>query len=295
MHVMNIQPAHNLACPIDKLELVKQKNYYQCANGHCFDIAKQGYVNLLPVQHKKSKNPGDSKAMVQARTRFLNAGFYQPIAEQLAKIVFQQLSSDQAETYCVFDAGCGEGYYLQQIINASQHLDSDTDISFVAMDISKPAIIEASKRSRQVSWIVGTNSQPPFMPETIDLIFCVFGFHSFSGFKNILKAGGKLILVEPGAKHLQELKDIIYAEAAAEKSENKSGGDSEYLLIDTQTLAFEIDLNSNEQILDLLSMTPHLFRASSEGKTCIENMDSLSLTTDIIFRVFEYTPVSRYP
>jgi 23S rRNA (guanine745-N1)-methyltransferase len=295
MHVMNIVPAHNLACPIDKLELVRQENYYQCANGHCFDIAKQGYVNLLPVQHKKSKNPGDSKAMVQARTRFLNAGFYQPIAEQLAKIIFHQLSSDPTETHCVFDAGCGEGYYLQQIIHAAEHIDSDTDISFVAMDISKPAIIDASKRSRKVSWIVGTNSQPPFMPETVDLIICVFGFQSFSGFKKILKAGGILILVEPGAKHLQELRDIIYAEAAAEKPENKSGGDSEYLLIDTQTLAFEINLNSNEQILDLLSMTPHLFRASSEGKACIENMDSLSLTTDIIFRIFEYSPVSRHP
>ncbi|MDH5612788.1 MAG: methyltransferase domain-containing protein [Gammaproteobacteria bacterium] len=292
---MNIIPAYNLACPIDKLELVKKENYYQCTNGHCFDIAKQGYVNLLPVQHKKSKNPGDSKAMVQARTRFLNAGFYLPIAEQLSKIVLHQLGNTATESRCVFDAGCGEGYYLQQIINAAQYIDNNTQFSFVAMDISKPAIINASKRSKQVSWIVGTNSQPPFMPETVDLIFCVFGFPSYNGFKKILKAGGELILVEPGAKHLQELREIIYTEAAQEKSENKSDANTEYLLIDTQTLTYEINLNNNSQIQDLLTMTPHLFRASSEGKACIENMDSLSLTTDIIFRVFKYNPVSNYP
>ncbi len=289
---MNIIAAHNLACPIDNLELLKQENHYRCANGHCFDIARQGYVNLLPVQHKKSKNPGDSKAMVQARTRFLDAGFYQPIAQQLSKIIFQQLSGISAESHCIFDAGCGEGYYLQQVIEAAGERDDDTPVAFVAMDISKPAIIDASKRSKQVSWIVGTNSQPPFLPQSVDLIFCVFGFQSFAGFKKILKPGGKLILVEPGSKHLQELRAIIYTEPAAEKPSHQADCEKDYNLIDTQTLQFQIHLNSNEQIRDLLNMTPHLFRASSEGKTCIENMDSLSLSTDIIFRVFEYNPAA---
>jgi len=293
MHAMNIIPANNLACPIDKLELFRKENHYQCANGHSFDIARQGYVNLLPVQHKKSKHPGDSKAMVEARTRFLNTGFYNPVADNLSKIIFQQLSSN--ETHCIFDAGCGEGYYLQHVINAAQLINDDTNISFIGMDISKPAIVAASKRSKLASWVVGTNSQPPFLDQSIDLIFCVFGFQSFAGFKKILKADGKLILVEPGTKHLQELRDIIYTEPASEKSGNKSGKDSDYALIDTQTLEFEIHLNNNEQILDLLTMTPHLFRASSEGKACIENMDSLSLTTDMIFRIFEYQPVADRP
>lgn len=294
MHAMNIIAARNLACPIDTLELVKQVNHYQCANGHCFDIARQGYVNLLPVQHKKSKNPGDSKAMVQARTRFLDAGFYQPIAQQLSEIIFQQLSHISEASHCVFDAGCGEGYYLQQVIEAAAQLDDDTPVSFVAMDISKPAIIDASKRSKQVSWIVGTNSQPPFLPQSVDLIFCVFGFQSFAGFKKVLKPGGKLILVEPGTKHLQELRAIIYAEPSAEKPAHQADSDKDYSLIDKQNLQFEIHLNSNVQIRDLLSMTPHLFRASSEGKTSIENMDSLSLSTDIIFSVFEYNPANSF-
>lgn len=283
---MNIIPAQILACPIDKLELLRKDNCYQCVNGHSFDIAKQGYVNLLPVQHKKSKNPGDSKAMVQARTRFLDGGFYQLIADKLSEIIFQQLNS--AATNCIFDAGCGEGYYLDKVINAARLIDNDICISFLGMDISKPAIIAASKRNKQVSWVVGTNSQPPFLDQSVDVIFCVFGFHSFSGFKNILKPKGKLILVEPGEKHLQELREIIYAEPSTDKVAIKSTAENDYTLIDTRTLEFKIELNSNGQILDLLSMTPHLFRASSEGKSSIENMESLSLTTDIIFRVFEY-------
>lgn len=290
MHVMNIIPAHNLACPIDKLELVNKGRHYQCANGHSFDIAKQDYINLLPVQYKKSKNPGDSKAMVQARAHFLNAGFYKPIAELLSEIIFQQL--DINSDNCIFDAGCGEGYYLQQVINAVQHIKSESDLSFIGMDISQPAVLAASKRNKHASWVVGTNSQPPFLDNSIDLIFSVFGFHSFEGFKSILKPKAKLILVEPGKKHLQELRDIIYAEPSSEKSASKSTGDNDYTLIDTQTLEFKISLTNNPQILDLLSMTPHLFRANSKGKASIENMDSLDLTTDIMFKVFEYQPVS---
>ena len=286
MHVMNIIPAHNLACPIDKLELVNKGRHYQCANGHSFDIAKQGYINLLPVQYKKSKNPGDSKAMVQARAHFLDTGFYKPIADNLSNIIFSHLNIDEDQS--ILDAGCGEGYYLDQVMNAAQEINCTSNVSFSGMDISKPAIITASKRSKQINWVVGTNSQPPFLEQTVDLIFCVFGFHSFSGFKHILKPGGTLVLVEPGKKHLQELREIIYAEPSSEKTEIKSNNKNDYTLIDTQTLEFKIELTRNEQILDLLSMTPHLFRANSEGKASIENMDSLDLTTDIIFKIFEY-------
>ena len=290
MHEMNIIPAQNLACPIDKLELLNKGNYYQCVNGHSFDIAKQGYVNLLPVQHKKSKNPGDSKAMVQARTRFLDAGFYLPISALLSEIIFQQL--DINSDNCIFDAGCGEGYYLQQVIAAALDTNSKFHFSFIGMDISKPAVLTASKRNKQASWIVGTNSQPPFINDSVDLIFSVFGFHSFIGFKNILKPESKLILVEPGKKHLHELRDIIYTEPSSEKSVSASSDEKDYRLIDTKTLEFKIHLNNNPQILDLLSMTPHLFRANSEGKAIIENMDSLDLTADIIFKIYEYNPVN---
>lgn len=289
---MNIIAANNLACPIDKLALVKNEGCYQCANGHTFDIAKQGYVNLLPVQHKKSKDPGDSKAMVLARTRFLDNGFYKPIVEKLAKLVFENLGENKN---CVFDAGCGEGYYLQQLIQAAENFECEKNISFVAMDISKPAILAASKRCKQASWVVGTNSQPPFAEQSIDLIFSVFGFHSFDGFKSVLKPNGKLILVEPGEKHLQELRDIIYAEASAPKKTSPSATDSEYTLIEKQSLSFEVNLNGKQNIQDLLSMTPHLFRASHEGKVSIENMESLKLTADIIFSVFEYKPATFRP
>jgi len=71
---MNIIKAHNLACPIDGKRLESREKQLVCENGHVFDVARQGYVNLLPVQHKRTKDPGDSKEMVLARAQFLNTG-----------------------------------------------------------------------------------------------------------------------------------------------------------------------------------------------------------------------------
>ena len=60
---------------------MQEANTWRCTQGHSFDIARQGYVNLLPVQNKRSRDPGDSKTMIVARQEFLVAGFYQPIAD----------------------------------------------------------------------------------------------------------------------------------------------------------------------------------------------------------------------
>ena len=71
---MNIIKAHNLACPLDGKRLQQDDSSLVCENGHSYDIARQGYVNLLPVQLKRSKRPSDSKAMVLARREFLDSG-----------------------------------------------------------------------------------------------------------------------------------------------------------------------------------------------------------------------------
>src|SRR5690554_7386318 len=103
-----------LACPLDGDPLYRSDGTWRCAAGHSFDIARQGYVNLLPVQQKRSRNPGDSKEMVAARTQFLNTGIYEPIAQKVTELVRPLLQQDRPLR--LLDAGCGEGYYLDYLI-----------------------------------------------------------------------------------------------------------------------------------------------------------------------------------
>ncbi len=283
---MNIIKAHNLTCPIDGARLEQKDGQLICENGHSFDIARQGYVNLLPVQHKRSKQPGDSKAMVLARTEVLNSGIYEPVASKLIEIVSEQMASD--DKTCILDAGCGEGYYLEMIFNALS--DNHDSLSFIGLDISKDAIIQSTKRNKQISWLVGTNRQPPVKDESIDIILCLFGFICSNAFSKALKPGGKVILVDPGREHLKELRKIIYPELKKTDQSNALQDATEgfwFSLLKTEELTFKVKLSSNERIKQLLIMTPHFYRASKEGRQAASCLTELEITIDVVFRVLE--------
>jgi 23S rRNA (guanine745-N1)-methyltransferase len=283
---MNIVKAHNLACPVDGGRLDVRGKQIVCENGHVFDIARQGYVNLLPVQHKRSKQPGDSREMVSARAQFLNSGVYEPIARKLTEITFAQIT-DSIET-CILDAGCGEGYYFDAIFNDLKNRNACNDLSFIGLDISKAAIAESARRNRQITWIVGTNRQPPVESTSVDIVLCVFGFQSFEGFHKILKSGGKVILVEPGPDHLKELREIIYTEVRKSEPPDLSCVEGMgFSMLDRQSLQFKTGAINNEQINNLLVMTPHFYRATKEGREAAGKLEKLVLTVDVVFRILE--------
>ncbi len=287
---MNIINARNLACPIDGKPLQQDAKQWFCEAGHSFDIARQGYINLLPVQHKRSRQPGDSKAMVIARTGFLDSGIYQPIANTLSGIVLEQM--DDMTEHCLLDAGCGEGYYLDTVVNALCHQQRADKVAYIGLDISKDAIIQATKRNKQVCWIVGTNRQPPLLENSVDIILCLFGFLSVQGFNQVLKPGGKIILLDPGADHLKELREIIYPQLKASRpadiTETKI---PDYSVVATETLRFNSRINDNEQINHLLLMTPHFYRASKQGRDIACHLQTLEITVDVVFRVYQKKPV----
>ncbi len=118
--------------------MVRHDNMLKCPQGHSYDIAREAYVNLLPAQQKKSRDPGDSKDMIAARTRYLNAGFYQAIAVQLEDLTLSHVVADR-HVNCL-DAGCGEGYYLDHFHGRILQADNLQSISMTGLDISKWAI-----------------------------------------------------------------------------------------------------------------------------------------------------------
>ena len=95
-----------LICPLCGETLEKNEKSFRCPNRHGFDIARQGYVHLLPVQSKHSRSPGDTREQVISRRRFLEGGFYEPIARAVAQAAME--TGVRGE---ILDVGCGEGYY----------------------------------------------------------------------------------------------------------------------------------------------------------------------------------------
>jgi 23S rRNA (guanine745-N1)-methyltransferase len=278
---MHITPFQALACPLDGTPLHCSGSAWTCASGHSFDIASQGYTHLLPVQNKRSRDPGDSKEMIAARRRFLTAGFYQPIAAAVSQAVLADLPA-HATSSCL-DAGCGEGYYLRQLAAA---MPDEQTLALLGLDISKWAVLSAAKQDRRPNWVVGSNANLPVLPGTLDRVLCLFGFPVYPEFARVLKPGGRLVQVDAGPDHLRELREIIYPSLKPERTAEMPTPEG-FSRLPTETLRFSIELTRAGQIADLLTMTPHLYRAKAEGRAEAAALTALSLSVDVRLTCFE--------
>jgi 23S rRNA (guanine745-N1)-methyltransferase len=268
-----IKPFQALACPLDGAPLRRHGSIWRCAGGHSFDIASQGYANLLPVQHKRSRDPGDSKEMVAARRRFLDAGCYAPIAAAVSRAVLAGLPPDAS---CL-DAGCGEGYYLRQLAMAA---DAGQTLALLGLDISKWAVLSAAKQEQRATWVVGSNANLPVLSGSLDRVLCMFGFPVYPEFARVLKRSGELLLVDAGPDHLRELREVIYPTLKPERATDPQAPQG-FTAAPGESVRYALELTGAEQIADLLAMTPHLYRASAEGRARAAALTALTVTVDV--------------
>lgn len=263
-----------LTCPLDGLILKKQNRQFVCSNGHNFDIARPNYINLLLVQHKQSKQPGDNQDMVQARKEFLDYGLYTPLLEAIHHSILG--ATDPKKNLVVFDAACGEGYYLH-------HLAKSLGIhnKYIGMDISKWAIKTASQRNKELTWVVASNKQIPLLDSSIDIVLSLFGYPIENEFKRILKPRGLLLIMEPAANHLIELRQRLYTEIKADKSPRHY---ADLETVDKKEIHFQHELNQ-QQLCYLLKMTPHFYRARKEQVKQISTLEHLNVSFHVSLRV----------
>ena len=271
-----IIPFPALACPLDGNALAPHGASWRCAAGHSFDVASQGYVNLLPVQNKRSRDPGDSKEMIAARRRFLEAGVYQPIAQAVTEATLAGLSPES--TADCLDAGCGEGYYLRQLATAAK--GRGQALALLGLDISKWAVLAAAKQDSHTRWVVGSNANLPVLPGTLDRVLCMFGFPVYPEFARVLRPGGLLIQVDAGPDHLRELREIIYPTLKPERPADPTPPQG-FSALPAETLRYALELTDRAQIADLLAMTPHLHRATADGRARAAALTTLTLTVDV--------------
>jgi len=175
------------------------------------------------------------------------------------------------------DAGCGEGYYLRQLAAAS---GEGRTLAVLGLDISKWAVLAAAKQDKRPNWIVGSNANLPVLPATLDLVLCLFGFPVYGEFARVLKPGGVLLQVDAGPEHLRELREIIYPALKPERPA-ESPVPAGFGLLSTETVRFPLAIEGAEQIADLLAMTPHLYRASAEGRARAAALTALTVTVDV--------------
>lgn len=269
----------NYICPICKTGLKFVGNSFVCENNHCFDIAKEGYIHLLPANKMHSKVPGDTKEMVNARRKFLEAGYYSPFSVKLNEIVSRYAQGG----FTVIDAGCGEGYYTG---NLKKYLDSlNISNSISGFDISKFAVKAASKKYKSIEFAVASIFDIPVKNETADVVINIFAPIVESEFLRILKKGGKLVIAVPGEYHLWGLKNLVYDEPYINEVKHTKYDGFEFI----ERIAVEdnVELQDNEQIQNMFSMTPYYWKTDVKGSNRVKNCNELKTKIHFDFLIYE--------
>jgi len=265
----------NLLCPICGSQLNIQGKQYVCPNSHSFDIARQGYVNLLTVQQKHSLNPGDTREQVLSRREFLEAGFYAPIAQTLIDTARELGISGQ-----ILDVGCGEGYYSSRLADA---LGAD----LTGLDISKEAVRCAAAKYKGKQWLCATAAHIPVEDGSVDLLTSLFALTLPEEYRRILKEGGFYFQVLAAEDHLLGLKGIIYDQLNF-KEKNTVPELPGFELVKSIPIRFSFTVEG-PQVQNLFSMTPHVFRIGKAGAERLRNTQILTDTASCVLNVFRRT------
>jgi len=259
-------------CPLCQQPLSLVEHSYQCSNRHSFDLAREGYVNLLPVQNKRSKDPGDNKDMMQARRQFLQAGWYQPLANAVCQLL-HTLAPKQ-----LLDLGCGEGYYTQQIQNALP----STEIHGV--DISKSAIKFAAKAHKQIQFCVASAYQLPFANNSFDAVVRIYAPSQVGELQRIITPGGYLLAVSPGPQHLVEIKQAVYENVRLhDDAVIQIAG---FTAVKRQQLSFNLAFKKPEDVLALVQMVPLAWKFSAEQKQQFAD-NTPSISVDFLLDLYQ--------
>ncbi len=237
-----------LRCPVCQQDLHFFGSHVACASRHSFDIARQGYLNLLG--HAAPAN-ADTADMVAARDRFLTAGHYKPITDEVAAAV--------PHARRLLEVGAGTGRHLAGVLEHRPLAHG------VAADVSVPANRRAAKaHPRMASVVADTWAGLPLHDSSVDAILCIFAPRNLPEFARVLSDDGVVVIVMPQPDHLEELRhshDLLdVGDAKVEKLMDSARG--HLALVSTTSITHELEL-SEEQATDLVAMGPNAFHTSS--------------------------------
>ncbi|WP_273454755.1 putative RNA methyltransferase [Nevskia ramosa] len=264
-----------LVCPLCRGALLRQPPTWRCANNHCYDVAREGYVNLLLVQQKHSPEPGDSAESLTARRAFLEAGHYGPLRDAVVAML-APLAPLAPDT--LLDLGCGEGWYTSAFPAIAAEV--------IGLDIAKPAIRLAAKRYPGITWIVGSGAVLPVDDASLDVISCLFTQLHIDEMHRALKSSGHVLVVTPAADHLWSLRAGLFEDVVAHEPDKFLAG-----FADRFELAARDDVRAplslgNAQLRQLLAMTPYVWKARPERRAVLERCEQLETTAAFSLLLF---------
>ncbi|WP_037303521.1 putative RNA methyltransferase [Amycolatopsis orientalis] len=250
----------------------------RCAHGHSFDVAKQGYVNLLHA--RIPAGTADTAPMVAARVDLLSSGVYLPLADALAKV-----ASEHVEGGLIIDAGAGTGYYLAHV------LDAVPAAYGLALDVSAVALRRAARAHTRAGAAVWNLWEPwPVANSSASLVLNVFAPRNAAQFRRVLTADGLLVVATPNPGHLGELGDLVISVDGGKDARLEETLGERFSRVERREVTQRVTL-SPAQIRQVVEMGPSAHHLHRDGRR--ERLDAVTRSVDVTtsFSVTLYRPV----
>lgn len=222
--------------------------------------------------------------MVRNRRAFLNAGYYQPIAEAVTQSL---LSYRDGRSGSLLDMGCGEGYYTVFMQEALKANDQQAD--WTGIDISREAIRAANQRSRSIEWVVASAARIPIPDSSLDGMTALFTLFESAEYARVLKSNAPLVVTTTGPDHLLSLRELIYDQIRPQPFAPVAKPSKHFRHISEERVQFTLDLQG-ESIQQLLGMTPHVWHTSLEKQDVLKKLNVLTTQIDVKLTVFSKKP-----
>lgn len=238
-----------LICPVCAQPLHCEGRTLRCGANHAFDIARQGYVNLV----RRARTEGHYSAdVLERREAVLARGYYDHMLDAVATML-----AAHAGAGGVLDAGCGTGWYARQLAHRCP------GARMAAVDIVKEGIRLGARLDvgHDVLWTVGDSAHLPFADGTMGAVVDVFAPANYREFNRVLSGDGCLIKVVPGADHVRELREAAASQLRRERysAERVRARFAEYYeLVDERRCTATRPLD-DEARSTFIEMTPLLF------------------------------------
>lgn len=232
-----------LACPSCRQPLALGPSALSCADRHSFDLARQGYVNLLQAPEPAN---ADTVAMLGARARVHASGLFDEVADLVAA---------RASGRRLLEVGAGTAHYL------ARALGDDPETVGIALDVAKAAARAAVRADPRIAAVVADVWRPlPVRDHCLDAILCVFAPRNLPEFARVLNPSGRLVVATPNTGHLAGLRDRygLLTVPADKAGQLAAVAADHFELIDTQVVVRSTRV-SDALAGDLIAMGPNAF------------------------------------
>lgn len=245
------------------------------AANHSFDIAKQGYVNLLA----KPASSQYSKALFAARRSIITeSGLYKRLHQLIAQQMLQHAATP-VDSLCLLDAGCGEGSHLQHIVQ----LCNQADLTAVGLDIAKAGIAMAASSYKNIAWLVGDLANLPLAAQSCDVVLNMLSPSNYNEFKRVLRPNGLVIKVVPRQHYFHQLRAALLRNSPRASYSNERTVklfQQHFAMQGMHRLTYTHKLGHSE-LEKLLEMSPLAWNAQQSSIEAFLEQDELELTVDV--------------